>query len=276
MWLCSGCDACLSKLHLCVFRLHKAAVDDACRGLEEYKQTLRMRYAAVTVTAAQTPPASVNEEIVCSFPTLPHRTHSTATAHSLHTDTRSSETAVVNNRRSHNNIVLADHTLLIHPALPVPSPALTTPTGTHVMAQPVSEPISISHSVHEDGLASIPQPAAGPLLDKRPSDGASSLREVPLLPPAVFLEYLRRKRSQALPTQLTPISPQVLKDPGVVPQEEHENTDPYWGLEMEKNRQVRDRIRKQRDALHTFLRIQQVLYKGEKKLHYGIYCVKGC
>lgn len=257
---------------MCVFRLHKAAIDDACRGLEEYKQTLRMRYAAVTVTAAQTPPASVNEEIVCSFPTLPHRTRSSAITHSLRTDIKTcipSETAVVNNRRSHNNIVLADHTLLIHPPLPVPSPALTTPTDTHVMAQPISEPISISHSVHEDGLASSPQPAASSLLDMTmPSDGASSLHEVPLLPPAVFLEYLRRKRSRAPLTQLIP---QVLKDPGVVPQEEVENTDPYWGPEMEKNRQVRDRIRKQRDALHTFLRMQQVLYKGEMKFRYGIH-----
>ncbi|KAB5562573.1 hypothetical protein PHYPO_G00019470 [Pangasianodon hypophthalmus] len=240
-------------------RLHKKTIDDACRSLEEYKQTLKLRYAPVTMAAAQTPSPSVNEETICSFPSLPHRTLSNAITPLLNTDTGcpvSRETPVVNVKQSHNNIVLADSTLLIQPPLPSPSPALTKHPDTHVMAQPVSAPISISHSVHENDFSLIPQPAASTLLDKKPSDGTSELQEVPLLPPAAFLEYLRSKRSQAPPTHLTPISQQVSKDPGGVLQEEVENSAPCWDSEMEKNQQVRDRIRKQRDALHALLRAQ--------------------
>ncbi|MCI4382953.1 hypothetical protein PGIGA_G00020750 [Pangasianodon gigas] len=240
-------------------RLHKKTIDDACRSLEEYKQTLKLRYAPVTMAAAQTPPPSVNEETICSFPSLPHRTLSSAITPLLHTDTGcpvSRETPVVNVKQSHNNIVLVDPTLLIQPPLPSPSPALTKHPDTHVMAQSVSAPISVSHSVHENDFSLIPQPAASSLLDKKPSDGTSELQEVPLLPPAVFLEYLRSKRSQAPPTHLTPISQQVSKDPGGVLQEEVENSAPCWDSEMEKNQQVRDRIRKQRDALHALLRAQ--------------------
>ncbi|XP_060789618.1 uncharacterized protein cep295 isoform X3 [Neoarius graeffei] len=240
-------------------RLHKKTIDDACQSLEEYKQTLKMRYAPVTMTATQTPPPSCNEETICSFPSLPHRTLPTTTTHLLNTDTGSPishQTPVVNVKQSHNNNVLADPTLLIQPPLPSPSPTLTTYPDTHVMAQTISTPITISHSVHEDGLALIPQSAASSLVDKRPTDGASELQEVPLLPPAVFLEYLRSRCSQSPPTHLTLISQHVSKDPGVVLQEEVENSNLYWDAEMEKNQQVRDQIQKQRDALHALLRAQ--------------------
>ncbi|KAK3537676.1 hypothetical protein QTP70_017093 [Hemibagrus guttatus] len=237
-------------------RIHQKTIDEARQSLEEYKHTLKMRYAPVAMTAAQTLPPS---EAIHSFPPLPHRTLSTAAAHPLTTDTESQishETPAVNVKQSHNNIVLADPTFLIQHPLPSPSPVLSTHPDTHVMVQPVSVPISLSHSVHEDGLALIPQPAASSLLDTTPSDGTLEHQEVPLLPPAVFLEYMRSRRSQAPPTHLTPISQQGTKDSGVVLQEEVENRDPSWDAEMEKNQQVRDRIRKQRDALHSILSSQ--------------------
>lgn len=215
-----------------------------------------MRYAPVAMTAAQTLPPS---EVIHSFPPLPHRTLSTAATCLLTTDTESQvsrETPAVNLKQTHNNIVLTDPAFLIQHPLPSPSLALSTHPDTPVMDQPVSVPISISHSVHEDGLALIPQPAASSLLDTTPSDGTLERQDVPLLPPAVFLEYIRSRRSQAPPTLLTPISQQGTKDPGVVLQEEVENRDPCWDAEMKKNQQVRDRIRKQRDALHSILRTQ--------------------
>ncbi|KAG7327944.1 hypothetical protein KOW79_007888 [Hemibagrus wyckioides] len=237
-------------------RIHRKTIDEARQSLEEYKQMLKMRYAPVAMTAAQTLPPS---EAIHSFPPLPHRTLSTAATRLLTTDTESQvsrETPAVNLKQTHNNIVLTDPAFLIQHPLPSPSLTLSTHPDTHVMEQPVSVPISISHSVHEDGLALIPQPAASSLLDTTPSDGTLECQDVPLLPPAVFLEYMRSRRSQAQPTHLTPISQQGTKDPGVVLQEEVENRDPYWDAEMEKNQQVRDRIRKQRDALHSILRAQ--------------------
>lgn len=259
----------LKAVFVC-FRLHKKTIDDACRRLEEYKHMLKIRYGAVTMTSGQTAPPSVNEETICSFPSLPHRTLSTTITQLVNTDTEisiSPETPVVNKMQSHINIVNADPTLLTQPPLPISSPALTTHPDTHVTAQPISAPISISHSVHGDGLALIAQPAASSLLDKRPSDETSELHEVPLLPPAVFLEYLRCKRSQVPPTPLTPMSQQVTKDPGVVPQQEVENSAPWWGSETEKNQQVKDQMRKQRDALHAILTVQHatVTRIGERK-----------
>ncbi|XP_017331362.1 centrosomal protein of 295 kDa isoform X5 [Ictalurus punctatus] len=242
-------------------RLHKKTIDDACLSLEEYKQALKMRYAPVSMAAGQSqpPPRSANEETVCSFPSLPHGTLSTAITHLSNKDAGSPtprETPAASKKQSHNVVVCPDPTLLVQPPLPGPSPARTTQPDTH--AQPISAPISISHSrlVQEDGLASIPQPADSSSLDKRFSDGTSELQEVPLLPPAVFLEYLRSRRSPAPPAHLTPISQQVSTDRGVVLQEEVENRGPCWDSAMEKNQQVRDRIRKHRDALHALLREQ--------------------
>lgn len=157
----------------------------------------------------------------------------------------------MNKQQSHNS-ALADPALLIQPPVSSPRPSLNTHPDTQVMAKPLSILSSISHSVDEEGLA------ATSLLDERTSDGTSALYEVPLLPPAVFLEYLRSKRSQAPPTHFAPISQQVSKEPGAVLQEDVETSDPYWGSEMETTQQVRDRIRKQRDALHALLRAQHV------------------
>ncbi|XP_060736406.1 centrosomal protein of 295 kDa isoform X2 [Tachysurus vachellii] len=225
-------------------RLHQKTIHEARRNLEEYKQTLKMRYAPVAMTAAQTPSPS---EGTCAFADFPRRTLS----HVLNTDTEfqtSREAPAVNIKQSHNNIVQTDPAFLIQPPLPGPSSATSTHPDTHVMDQP------ISHSVHEDGLALIPHPAASTLLDKTPSDGTSERHEVPLLPPAVFLEYMRSRRSQAPPTHLPPGSQQGTKDLGVLLQEKLENSDPC--REAENNQQVRDRLRKQKDALHALLRAQ--------------------
>ncbi|XP_053366477.1 centrosomal protein of 295 kDa isoform X3 [Clarias gariepinus] len=222
-------------------RLHKKTIDDACRSLEEYKHALKIRYAPVTMTTEQTPPPSVTEQTVCSVPPL------TTITHLLNTDAGpsiSTQTPGVSDRQSKNDIVFADPTRLAQPPLPGnrPTPSLTAYPDTLVPVQ----------MLPEDG-SSLPQPAPGSSLDKRLSDGSPELQEVPLIPPAVFLEYLRSRRSQATPTNLAPVSQQVAKDPGVAP----ENRDPCWNSEMEKNQQVRDRIRKQKDVLHELLRAQQ-------------------
>ncbi|XP_027015836.2 uncharacterized protein cep295 isoform X2 [Tachysurus fulvidraco] len=231
-------------------RLHQKTIHEARRNLEEYKQTLKMRYAPVAMTAEHTPSPS---EGTCAFPDFPRRTLSTAAAKVLKTDAEfqtSRETPAVNVKQSHNNIVQTDPAFLIPPPLPGPSSATSTHTDTHVMDQP------ISHSVHEDGLDPIPHPAASTLLDKTPLDGTSERHEVPLLPPAVFLEYMRSRRSQAPPTHLPPGSQQGTKDLGVLLQEKLENSDPRRDAEAQSNRQVRDRLREQRDALHALLRAQ--------------------
>lgn len=225
------------------FSLHQKTIHEARRNLEEYKQTLKMRYAPVAMTAAQTPSPS---EGTCAFPDFPRRTLSTADAEFQ----TSRETPAMNIKQSHNNIVQTDPAFLIQPPLPGPSSAMSTHPDTLVMDQP------ISHSVHEDGLDLIPHPAASTLLDETPSDDTSERHEVPLLPPAVFLEYMRSRRSQAPPTHLPPGSQQGAKDLCVLLQEKLEHSDPCRDAEAENNQQVRDRLRKQRDALHALLRAQ--------------------
>lgn len=237
-------------------RIHKKTIDDACRRLEEYKRTLRTRYAPVTVATAQTPPPPANQETVGFSPPLPHGTLTTAITPRVNNDTASPGTPVVNKKQSCDNIALADPTLLSQPPLPTPSPALTAHPDTRAMAQLLSAPLSVARSVHEDDSAVIPPPAASSSSDKRLSDGTSEHPEVPLLPPAVFLEYLRSRRPQATATHLTPVAQQVSKDPGAVLQEEAESSLPRWGSEMETNQQVRERIRKQREALRELLGAQ--------------------
>lgn len=256
-------------VHLRVFRLHKKTIDDACRRLEEYKRRLKMRYAPVTMAAVQTPAPSANVDAVCSFPSLPHRTLSTAITRHLNTDI-SPEAAALDREQSYHSTVFTDPTLLIQPP---PSLVITT---SCVKPQPLSTPIRTSHSVHEDGMAGIPHPAASSVSDKRLSDETSAHHDVPLLPPAVFLEYLLSKRSQAPPTHLTSISQQVSKVPGSVLQNEVENIHPCQGTETETNQQVREQIRKQRDALHTLLGAHaKVTRIGENRIRQGIICVQG-
>ncbi|KAF5901729.1 centrosomal protein, partial [Clarias magur] len=220
-------------------RLHKKTIDDACRSLEEYKHALKIRYAPVTTTTEQTPPPSVTEQAVRSVPPL------TTITHLLNTEpgpSVSTQTPVVSDGRSKNNIELSDPTRLAQPPVPSPAPALTAYADAHVTV----------HALPEDDASTLPHPAPASLSDKRLSDGSPELQEVPLIPPAVFLEYLRSRRSQATPTNCVPVSQQVSKDPAVGP----ETRDPCWNSEMEKNQQVRDRIRKQKDVLHELLRAQ--------------------
>lgn len=232
------------------FRRHQKTIDKARQSLEEYKQTLKLRYAPVAMTAAQTPPSL---EAICSTSALPHRTHSAVITHCLNADSESHifpETPVVNTEQSHNTVKRADPEF---PNQPPSSPALSTHQDIHVIAQPISVPITVSHLVHEDDLAPIPPAAASSLLNKTPSDGNSEHQEVPLLPPAVFLEYLRSRRSQAPPTLLPPLSQQGTKDPGVVLREAVEDIDPCYDTAREINQQTIDQIQKQRDALRALL-----------------------
>ncbi|XP_046711760.1 uncharacterized protein cep295 isoform X3 [Silurus meridionalis] len=226
-------------------RRHKKTIDGAYRNLEEYKRMLKMRYTPVTTTVAPTLPPSVHEE------TLPHRTLSSAFTHFPNHDPAS--TCPISTLP---NIVHTDPVLLIQSSLPSSSPALTTLPDTHVTAPPatISVPNTMSHLVRKDGLASNPSSAASSLSDTKPLDGPSQyLQDVPLLPPAVFLEYLRSRRSHAMPTPLTPLSQQVPQDPAVVLHKELKDTNLHRNTETDR---VRDRIRKQRDALQALIRTQ--------------------
>ncbi|KAI5610796.1 centrosomal protein of 295 kDa [Silurus asotus] len=226
-------------------RRHKKTIDGAYRNLEEYKRTLKMRYTPVTTAVAPTLPPSVHEE------TLPHRTLSSAFTHFPNHDPAS--TCPISTLP---NIVHTDPVLLVQSSLPSSSPALTTLPDTHVTAPPatISVPNTMSHLVRKDGLASIPSSAASSLSDTKPLDGPSQdLQDVPLLPPAVFLEYLRSRRSHPLNTPLTPISQQVPQDPAVVLHKEVKDTNLHRNTETDR---VRDRIRKQRDALQALIRTQ--------------------
>lgn len=224
-----------------------------------------MRYAPVSRTAEQTPAPSVTEDVLGSLPSLPHRTFSTAITHRSNTDI-SPETAVLNRKQSYDCTVFTD---------PTPPPPSFVVTTSCVMPQPLPTPISTSHPVHEDGSAVIPHTVTSSLSDKRLSDETSAHHDVPLLPPAVFLEYLRSKRSQAPPTHVTR---QVSKDPGSVPQNEVGNSHPCLGRETETNQQVREQIQIQRDALLALLGAQhaEVSRMGEeKKFTYSMFSVKG-
>ncbi|XP_062863289.1 centrosomal protein of 295 kDa isoform X2 [Trichomycterus rosablanca] len=227
-------------------RIHKKSLEEGFRRLDEYKQTLKLRYSIPT-TAPQSPPSSTEDQTSFPFPSVDQ----TVTMHPLYPATRhpeSCETAAAEAKDLFaESTIRPDPTLVTMPSRNSPTPIVTMQDTTSHPSSPV--PDIVTHELEDDSLELIPVQEAAPL--------SHDLREVPLPAPSLFLELLLSNRSSASHTR-----PALSSELSSLMSSEPENVQPEdvgWtgSREAERNRQVREQMRKQRDLLQALLRAER-------------------
>ncbi|XP_026881740.2 uncharacterized protein cep295 isoform X2 [Electrophorus electricus] len=210
-------------------RHHKKSVEDAWWQLEEYQRTLKLRYAAITSTIAQTQPYPVTEETICP---LTDMAHPTALMPLLEDNT--GLLIPLETTRSYQHSPSTESQTSGNPSQSL-LPKIHQPSGVALGASDTQQEAANMSLVSTLGASSLSKEC--------PRDGASELEGVPLPPPSVLLELLLSRQPFPPNTKLAPL---------------YQQSNEVRGSEMQADWWDKEQIRKQTQALQTSVRAEHI------------------